>query len=51
MIASYLFGKILDYFPNRVARLIIRPQKIQSKIEIDLRRINPIDICFGKAIH
>jgi hypothetical protein len=49
-IASFMIEKILDILPGSMARLLISPQKIASRVEIDLRSANPIDISFGTEI-
>lgn len=49
-IASFMIEKILDILPGSMARLLISPQKIASRVEIELRSANPIDISFGTEI-
>jgi hypothetical protein len=49
-ISSFLLEKMLGIFPRWLARRFISSQKTANQIEIDLRRINPIDISFGSDI-
>jgi hypothetical protein len=50
MIASFIFERLLDIVPKWLARCFISSQKIANQIEIDLRRITPINISFGTDI-
>jgi len=49
-IVSFIFEKVLDILPGWLARRFISSEKIVSQIEVDLRRMNPIDISFGTEI-
>jgi len=49
-IASYFIQKVLDMLPETLICLLVPAQKIASQVELDLRRTNPIDICFGTDI-
>ncbi len=49
-IVSFIIEKILDVLPRSVARWFIPPAKIAKQVEIDLRRIHPIDISLGSEI-
>jgi len=41
---------VLGILPGWLARRFISGEKIASQIEVDLRRMNPIDISFGTEI-
>lgn len=49
-IGSYIIEKLVDILPRWLIRGLLSPQKIASQVELDLRRTNPIDICFGTDI-
>lgn len=49
-ITSFIIEKVLDMLPETLICLLVPPQKIASQVELDLRRTNPIDICFGTDI-
>lgn len=49
-IASYIIQTVLDMLPETLICLLVPARKISSQVELDLRRTNPIDICFGTDI-
>jgi hypothetical protein len=49
-ITSTIFEKLLDRLPGWLGCLFVSPKKIASKVEIDLRRDNPIEINLGTEI-
>lgn len=49
-IASSLIEKVLSFLPGWLARHFISTEKIAKQVEVDLRRINPIEISFGTEI-
>lgn len=49
-VGSLILEKILGLLPGWLARCFISSQKIAKQVEVDLRSIKPIDICFGTDI-
>jgi hypothetical protein len=49
-ITSFIIEQALVILPRFLASRVTSSEKIASQIEIDLRRVNPIDISFGRDI-
>lgn len=50
VIASFILEKMLNVVPGWLARRFISGNMIAGQIEVDLRRMNPIEISFGTEI-
>jgi hypothetical protein len=50
VLVQYLFEKLIVAIPRRLARVLLSPEKVASKVVVDLRSGNPINISFGSSV-